>query len=84
MKEKVQRLKALAARSALVAGGSVFALQAHAASVLDATAKSAITQGFTDMKDTALDVVTTMWPIFFAIIAVMFGPKIVKRLAKMV
>lgn len=84
MKQKLQALKALAARSAVVAGAAVAATQAHATSVLDTAAKTAITTGFTDMKDTALDVLSTSWPFILGIMAIMFGPKIVKRLAKSV
>lgn len=80
----MQKLKSLLARAGVVAGGLVVAVQAHAASVLDAGAKTAITAGFTDMKDTALDVVSTSWPFLLGIMAIMFGPKIVKRLAKSV
>jgi hypothetical protein len=54
---------------------------ALADSVLDTASKAAITSGFTDMKDTALDVVTTSWPYFLGVMAIMFAPKIVKRLA---
>lgn len=80
----MQKIKALLARAGVVVGGVVVAVQAHAASVLDAAAKTAITTGFGDMKDTALDVVATSWPFLLGIMAVMFGPKIVKRLAKSV
>lgn len=84
MKAKLARLKALAARSAAAVAGIGLVAQAHATSVLDTAAKTAITNGFTDMKDTALDVVTSSWPLLLGIMAVMFGPKIVKRLAKSV
>lgn len=84
MKQKLQALKALAARTAVVAGGVAAAASAHATSVLDTAAKTAITTGFTDMKDTALDVLSTSWPFILGIMAIMFGPKIVKRLAKSV
>lgn len=84
MKQKLQTLKALAARSMMITGGVFVAAQAHATSVLDAAAKTAITTGFTDMKDTALDVLSTSWPFILGIMAIMFGPKIVKRLAKSV
>lgn len=66
---------------AIVAAGVLTASQSFAASVLDTASKTAITTGFTDMKDTALDVVSTSWPYFLGIMAVMFSPKIVKRLA---
>lgn len=84
MKEKLARLKALAARSAVAVAGVVVMAHANATSVLDTGAKTAITTGFTDMKDTALDVVSTSWPFLLGIMAIMFGPKIVKRLAKSV
>jgi hypothetical protein len=84
MKQKLQALKALAFRSTMAVGGLVVAAQAHATSVLDSAAKTAITTGFTDMKDTALDVLSTSWPFILGIMAIMFGPKIVKRLASSV
>ena len=54
-----------------------------AASALDAATKTAITTGFTDVKDTALDVVASSFPFLLGIAAVMFGPKIVKRIVHM-
>lgn len=80
----MKKIKALLARAGVVVGGVVVAAQAHATSVLDAGAKTAITTGFNDMKDTALDVVSTSWPFLLGIMAIMFGPKIVKRLVKSV
>jgi len=77
----MQKIKALLARAGVAVGAVVVAGQASAASVLDTAAKTAITTGFTDMKDTALDVVSTSWPFLLGILAVMFAPKIVKRLA---
>lgn len=75
-------LNGLLIRASVIVTGTVTSVAAHATSVLDAGAKTAITSGFTDMKDTALDVVSTSWPYLLGIMAVMFGPKIVKRLAK--
>lgn len=66
---------------AVAVAGLFAGSQAFAASVLDTASKAAVTSGFTDMKDTALDVVTTSWPYFLGIMAIMFAPKIVKRLA---
>jgi len=66
---------------AIAAVGVLAASQSFAASVLDAAAKTAISQGFADMKDTALDILVSTWPYFLAILAIMFAPKIVKRLA---
>lgn len=80
----MQKIKALLARAGFAVGAVVVSGQASAASVLDTAAKTAITTGFTDMKDTALDVVSTSWPFLLGILAVMFAPKIVKRLAKSV
>lgn len=80
----MQKIKSFLARAGVVAGGLVVAVQAHATSVLDSAAKTAITTGFTDMKDTALDVVSTSWPFLLGVMAIMFGPKIVSRLAKSV
>ena len=80
----MQKIKAFLSRVGVAVGGFVIAVQAHAASVLDTAAKTAITSGFTDMKDTAMDVVSTSWPYVLGIAAVMFGPKIVKRLVKSV
>lgn len=80
----MQKINALLARAGVAVGAVVVAGQASAASVLDTAAKTAITTGFTDMKDTALDVVSTSWPFLLGILAVMFAPKIVKRLAKSV
>lgn len=77
-------LKKMLVRAGVATTGAVAMVSANATSVLDAAAKTAITTGFTDMKDTALDVVTSMWPMYLAIFAVMFGPKIVKRMAKSV
>ena len=80
----MQKINALLARAGVAVGAVVVAGQASATSVLDTAAKTAITTGFTDMKDTALDVVSTSWPFLLGILAVMFAPKIVKRLAKSV
>jgi hypothetical protein len=82
MKMTLQSVKRGAGMSVAVVSGILVSVQAHATSVLDTAAKTAITTGFTDMKDTALDVVSTSWPFLLGIMAVMFGPKIVKRLAK--
>lgn len=68
--------KTMAAFAAL---GGVAA--ANAASVLDTASKTAIQGGYQNMQDTALDVVTTSWPYLLGVLAVMFAPKIVKRIA---
>lgn len=65
-----------------LAGLAVFATQSMATSVFDAASKASITTGFTDMRDTTLDIVTTSMPMFIAILAIMFGPRIVKKMAK--
>ncbi|MDR0775977.1 MAG: hypothetical protein LBE81_04995 [Azonexus sp.] len=80
----MEKINSLLVRAGVVVSGVFVAASANAASVLDADAKAAITEGFTQMKDTALDVVSTSWPFLLGILAVMFAPKIVKRLAKSV
>ena len=59
------------------------ATQAFAASVLDTTAKTAITTGFGNMQDTALDLLSTSWPFLLGVAAVLFAPKMVKHLIRM-
>lgn len=54
---------------------------ASAASVLDAATLTAVSGGFTDMQDTTIEVVKTFFPYMIGIMAVLFGPKIVSRLA---
>lgn len=54
---------------------------ASAASVLDAASLTAVGTGFQSMQDTTLEVVTTFFPYMIGIMAVLFGPKIVSRLA---
>lgn len=63
--------------SAFVLSGSV-----HAASVLDAATKTAVTSGFTDMKDTLLDVLTVAWPYIIAGSVLLATPSIVKSLLR--
>ena len=57
--------------------------QSFAASVLDTTAKTAITTGFGNMQDTALDLLSTSWPFLLGVAAVLFAPKMVKHLIRM-
>lgn len=76
-------LKKLLVRAGVVASGVMLSGAAMATSVLDAATKTAITTGFTDVKDTALDVVASSFPFLLGIAAVMFGPKIVKRIVHM-
>jgi hypothetical protein len=56
---------------------------ASATSVLDTGTQAAVTSGFTDVKDTFLDVVTIAFPFLLGIIAIMLAPRIVKRIARM-
>lgn len=71
-------LKMLAvAASALLLSASV-----QAASVLDAATKTAVTSGFTDMKDTLLDVLTVAWPFIIAGSVLLSTPAIVKSLLR--
>ena len=63
---------------ALVAG------PVHAASVLDTTTTTAITSGFTDMKDTLLALLGVAWPFLIAVPVIMMAPRIVSKLVKMI
>jgi hypothetical protein len=68
-------------RKVLVGASALFlAMQAHAASVVDTATKAAISSGFTDLKDTLLDLLTTAFPFIVAGSVIMATPYIVKRL----
>ena len=58
------------------------AIDAHATSVLTTETKTAMTSGFTDIKDTALDIFTSGLPFFLAMIAVIAVPRMIKSFAK--
>jgi hypothetical protein len=62
----------------------LLSLSVQAASVFDATTKSAIETGLGDIKDTFVDLINTAFPILLAVIALVIGVKMVKRIAKMV
>lgn len=66
---------------ALLAAASV-TVQANAASVIDATTKTAIESGFGDMKDTLLDLLGVGWPFIIAGGVIMASPGIVKSLLR--
>lgn len=57
---------------------------AMAASVLDTATTTAITSGFTDMKDTVLGLLGVAWPFLIAVPVIMAAPRIVSRLVKMI
>lgn len=67
----------LASVSGFVLSGSV-----QAASVLDTATKTAVTAGFTDMKDTLLDVLSVAWPYVIAGSVLLATPSIVKSLLR--
>lgn len=69
--------KILVGLMAVVAGA-----QAQAASVIDATTKTAITTGFGDMKDTMLDLLSVGWPYLIAGSVILASPGIVKSLLR--
>jgi len=50
--------------------------------VLDTAAKTAITTGFTNVQDTALDLLSTSWPFVLSVAAIMFAPRMVKHLLR--
>jgi len=62
----------------------LFAFSAHAASVLDTATTTAITSGFTDMKDTLLGLLNVAWPFRMAVPVIMMAPRIVSKLVKMI
>lgn len=59
-----------------------FSESAFAASVLDAGTTTAITAGFTDLKDTIIALLGVAWPFLIAVPVVMMSPKIVKGLIR--
>lgn len=87
MKQHLVELKrAVAARRAQVSAavlGLVVAGQASAASVLTVEMETALTAGFTDLKDTATDLIATAWPFVIGIAVVLMAPKIVQKLLHM-
>lgn len=72
---KKQASKAIAVVVTALAVG-----QAQAASVIDAATKTAITAGFTDLKDTLLDVLAVSYPYIIGATVIMMSPVIVKGL----
>jgi hypothetical protein len=75
-----KKLQALAVTVAL----SIVAVGANAASVLDTTTTTAITGGFTDMKDTLLGLLGVAWPFLIAVPVIMMAPRIVGKIVKMI
>lgn len=55
---------------------------AQAASLLDATTTTAITGGWTDMKDTFLALLNTSWGPFLGISVIAMSPAIIKKMLK--
>lgn len=72
----------LLAISSAVSGG-LLSLQVQAASALDAGMKTSVTDGFTTLKDTVLDVLSTTFPYILGVMAVLAAPAIVRKLFKM-
>jgi hypothetical protein len=56
---------------------------ASAASLLTAADTTAITSGWTDMKDTVIALISSSWAPMLGISAIVIGPKIVKSMFKM-
>jgi hypothetical protein len=61
-----------------------FVLSAYATSVLDSSTTTAIQGGFTDLKDTLIDLLDTAWPFLIAVPVIMMAPKIVTKLVHMI
>jgi hypothetical protein len=86
MQKRFNAVKELARRNAqkmVAAGfGLVGVAQVHAASVIDTATKTAITAGFTDLKDTVLDVLAVAFPYMIGVSVIIMSPAIVKRFIK--
>lgn len=63
---------------------AALAIGANAASVLDTNTTTAITGGFTDMKDTLLGLLNVAWPFLIAVPVIMMAPRIVGKIVKMI
>ena len=72
------------AQSLAAIGTVVVASSAHATSVLDTTTITAITGGFTDMKDTLIGLLNVAWPFLIAVPVLMMAPRIVSKIVKMI
>lgn len=59
-----------------------FVASASAASVLDTATTTAITTGWTDLKDTVLALMTIAWPYMLSLIALMMAPRLVAKMFK--
>lgn len=55
----------------------LFLCNAHAASIIDEATKASILVGFTNMKDTMLDIMGTAFPFIVAGAVIMASPRIV-------
>jgi hypothetical protein len=64
--------------------GLFFSVSVFADSVLDSGTKTAITDGFTDLQDTILDLLTSAWPFLIAVPVIMMAPRIVYKLIHMI
>lgn len=65
-------------------GSAVLCAPVYAESVLDTTTTTAITSGFTDMKDTLLGLLNVAWPFLIAVPVIMMAPRIVGKIVKMI
>ncbi|MDR3298866.1 MAG: hypothetical protein LBU43_02395 [Candidatus Accumulibacter sp.] len=57
-----------------------FACFAVAASVLDSTTTTAISDGFGNLQATILDLLSLAWPFLIAVGVILMTPRIVKKL----
>lgn len=53
--------------------------ESQAATVIDAATKTAITSGFTDVKDTVLDLISVLWAPLLAVLAIKMAPRLVSK-----
>lgn len=68
------------AKFVAVASPLVLAAQVHAATVIDTATKTAITAGFTDLKDSISDLLGTSFPYIIGGSVLLAIPSIVKGL----
>ena len=61
-------------------GMGLAAANASAASLLDATMTTAVTDGFTNLQDTIKAIIAVAWPYIIGIAALLAAPSVVKRL----
>lgn len=57
-----------------------FTVEASAATLLTTGMTTAVSSGFTDLKDTVADIISVTWPFVIGIAALLATPGLVKRM----